>query len=210
MTREPDFVRAKRKINEATNWRGDVSVSLGQETVTFKHRLLTESEFLELQRELDKDALSEDGDGDVAPSDMGETEAQERLLALQEKEDLTEEEERELRELTQEVAGQTDRIERALGEDGYELLMDMGRRVIEPSEEDVGYVFDLMTEEPAEAIRMMGMDSLPENMTRGEVNERLRSELRSMIDDQPYPIKLNVGMQAMAETISVLGNGLQT
>jgi len=208
MTREPDFVRAKRKINEAKNWQGDVSVSVGTETLTFKHRLLTESEFLELQRELDKDALSDDDD--VAPADMGETDAQERLLELQEQEDLSEDEQQELRELTQEVAGQTDRIERALGEDGYDLLMQMGKDVIQPSQADVDYVFDMITDEPTEALRMMGMDSLPENMTKGDVEDRLQAELRGMIDGQPYPIKLNVGMQAMAETISVLGNGLQT
>jgi hypothetical protein len=209
MSREPDFIRAKRKINEATNWRGDVNVSLGQETVTFKHRLLSESEFLELQRELDKDALSGDPE-DIEDPEMGETEAQERLLELQQQEDLSNEEQQELRELTEQVAGQTDRIERALGEDGYELLMQMGRDTIEPSEDDVDAIFGMISEEPAEAIRAMGLDSLPENMTRADVRQNLRRELRMMIDDQPYPIKLNVGMQAMAETISVLGNGLQT
>jgi len=209
MSREPDFIRAKRKINEATNWRGDVNVSLGQETVTFKHRLLSESEFLELQRELDKDALSGDPE-DIEDPEMGETQAQERLLELQQKEKLDEEEQQELRELTEQVAGQTDKIERALGEDGYDLLMQMGRDTIEPSEEDVTAIMGMIGDEPAKAIRAMGLDSLPENMTHDDVRQNLRRELRVMIDDQPYPIKLNVGMQAMAETISVLGNGLQT
>lgn len=202
---EPDFVRAKQKISDATNWRGDVTVSLGDDTVTFKHRLLNENEFLELKRELD---LSSATDGD-APGNVGQTEDQERLLELQQKEDLTDEEENELRERAQRVAQQTNQIEDALGEKGYSLLMDAGRNTIEPSQEDVDYVYDLTSEDPNRAKELMGVSQFPNPLTKGTVREHLRDELVSMITDQPYPIKLNVGMQAFSETISILGNGSQ-
>lgn len=208
MNTEPEFVTAKRKTTNAREWRGDVNVSLGDETVTFKHRLLWEPEFTRLQQVLDTESVAGEAD-DVDPQ-MGETEAQERLLELQQKEDLTEAEQAELQDLTETVAAQTGKISDALGQEGFELLMEYGERVIKPDQESVDYVYDLVSEDPQEAASLMGVNRLPQDVTKGTVRENLEGELVEMISEQPYPIKLNVGMQAMAETISVLGNGLQT
>lgn len=205
MTEEPDFVRAKHKISDATTWRGDVTVSLGNDTVTFKHRLLNEGEFLELKKELDLSSAA----GEDDPGNVGQTADQERLLELQQKSELTDEEEEELREMAGKVAQQTDRIEDALGDKGYDLLMDAGRDTIEPAPDGVEYVYDLASESPAEAAELMGVDQLPNPLTKGAVKQNMHEELVDMITDQPYPIKLNVGMQAFSETISVLGNGFQ-
>lgn len=201
MTGEPDFVRAKEKITQATNWRGDVNVSLGDEAVTFKHRLLNENEFLNLKQSLNLSEMEQSGDANV-----GQTEAQERLLELQQKDDLSEDEEDELAELSREVAQQSDEIEDALGEDGYDKLLSLGRDVIEPSQEDIDYVYEAP---PDEAKRLMGVSRLPNPLTKEAIRRELKGELADMISDQPYPIKINVGMQAFSETISVLGNGLQ-
>lgn len=200
MTDEPDFVRANRKISDARNWRGDVQVALGDETVTFKHRLLNENEFLNVKKELSLSEVQEE------QGNVGETEAQERLLELQQQEDLSEAEEEELRELNQEVAQQTDQIEDALGEEGYDLFLALGKRTIEPDEESVEYVYNAS---PAEAKEHMGVQQLPNPLTKDAVREHMSEKLSDMVTDQPYPIKLNVGMQAFSETISVLGNGLQ-
>lgn len=204
MTKEPAYIKAKRKLNDATKWRGDVNVSLGDETVTFKHRLLNESEFLAIKRVLDTEALSDAKDDDDS---IAQTDAQERLLELQEKDVLDAEEEAELRELTNEVATQTNKIENALGKEGYELLMAMGKKAIKPSDDDVSYVYDCS---PSEMKNHMGIEELPQPITTSVIEKHLSDELSEMIDNQPYPIKLNVGMQAFAETMSVLGNGLQT
>ena len=201
MSPKPSFVRAKQKISDKTGWRGDVNVSLGDETVTFKHRLMNEGEFLNVKKQLNLSELQSDEN-----ENLGQTDAQQRLLELQQKEDLSDEEERELEELSQQVAGQTDRIERMLGDDGYDLLMEMGVRCIEPSDEDVEYVYNA---NPDEARELMGVDTLPNPLTKDVVREKLTEELRDMITDQPYPIKINVGMQALSETISVLGNASQ-
>lgn len=201
MTGEPDFVRAKQKISDAKNWRGDVNVSLGGETVTFKHRLLTENEFIDLRRVFDMSEV------DAEKQNVGETEAQQRLLELQQKEEeLTDEEEEELRELTNKVAAQTEDIEKALGEDAYDKIMEMGQKAIRVSDEDVEYVYD---QGPEEMRRLMGVDTLPNPITKKTVREHLESELMDMVEDQPFPIKMNVGMQAFSETVSVLGNGFQ-
>jgi hypothetical protein len=204
---ESDFVTAKRKTTNAREYRGDVNVSLGDETVTFKHRLLTETEFMRLQQVLDTEALDQDAGG-VDP-EVGQTDAQQRLLELQQKEELSDAEEAELEELSGEVASQTSKIKDALGDEGFDLLMEMGTDVIKPSDDDVRYVYDLVSEDPNTAKDLMGVSTLPSPITEGAVRENLESELEGMITDQPYPIKLNVGLQAMAETISVLGNGLQ-
>ncbi|TKX52268.1 hypothetical protein EXE42_16650, partial [Halorubrum sp. SP3] len=94
---DPAFVVAKRKTGNARNYRGDVNVSLGDQTVTFKHRLLNETEFQELQHALDTEEMASADEPEVDP-EMGDTEAQERLLELQEKPELTSEEEQELQE----------------------------------------------------------------------------------------------------------------
>lgn len=211
---EPAFVTAKRKTGNAKDYRGDVNVSLGDETVTFKHRLLNETEFGRLQQALDTESLAEeDVDSDVPDEavdpDMGETEAQERLLELQEKSDLTDEEEAELKQLSKKVASQTSKIKDALGEDGFALLREMGRETIKPDDESVDYVYNLTTEDPNQAKQLLGINNLPNPMTKDVVRDHLEDQLEEMVTDQPYPIKLNVGLQAMAETISVLGNGLQ-
>jgi hypothetical protein len=207
---EPDFVRAKRKTSQATDWRGDVTVSLGDETVTFKHRLLTEGEFLRLQQVIDTDTLSDAASDDAGiEPETGETEAQQRLLELQQQSELTDDEQAELRELTEEVASQTGQIKEALGSEGFELLMEFGQKVIKPDADSVQYVYDQVSEDPQEAMTLLGMDSLPQHLSKADVRERLEDELESMITNQPYPIKLNVGLQAMSETISVLGNGLR-
>ncbi|TKX58903.1 hypothetical protein EXE44_04990 [Halorubrum sp. SS7] len=207
---DPAFVVAKRKTGNARNYRGDVNVSLGDQTVTFKHRLLNETEFQELQHALDTEEMASADEPEVDP-EMGETEAQERLLELQEKPELTSEEEQELQELSEQVASQTSRIKDALGEDGFALLRQFGKEVIKPDDESVDHVYDLVKSDPAQAADLMGMDQLPSGgtLTKDEVREHLEDELERLVTGQPYPIKLNVGLQAMAETISVLGNGLQ-
>lgn len=203
---ESDFVTAKRKTTNAREYRGDVNVSLGDETVTFKHRLLTETEFMRLQQVLDTEALDDDQPTDP---EVGQTDAQQRLLELQQKEELSEAEEAELQELSGEVASETAKIKDALGDEGFNLLMEMGKDVVTVSEEDVRHVYDLVSDDPNQAKELMGVSVLPSPITEGAVREHLEDELADMIVDQPYPIKLNVGLQAMAETISVLGNGLQ-
>ena len=199
MTDEPDFIRAKRKLNKAKKWRGTVNVSLGDETVEFAHCLLNESELLDLKQTLDMSAIDDDN--------VGQTDAQERLLELQEKDELTPEEESELDELTAEVAAQTDSIEEALGEDGYDKLMEMGKQCIRPTEEDIQKVYDA---DPTTMRQYMGVETLPNPITEDAIETELTNELSDMIGEQPYPIKLNVGLQAFSETLSVLGNGLQT
>jgi hypothetical protein len=203
MPEEPAFVRADRKITDATEWRGDVNVNMGGDTLTFKHRLLNENEFLRLKQALNLSELQSDEPDD----NLGQTDAQERLLELQQQEELSEDEEEELRALSQQVAAETDKIEKALGEEGYKLLMAMGKTCIRPSDEDVDYVYNA---NPSEMKRLMDVDSLPNPLTKSAVREHMTDRLSEMVTDQPYPIKLNVGMQALSETISVLGNGLQT
>lgn len=201
MTDEPDFVRANNKISDARNWRGDVNVTLGDESLTFKHRLLNESEFLNVKQSLDLSEVAGEDSGNV-----GQTDAQERLIELQKKkEDLSDEEEQELRELNQEVAQQTDTIEDALGDAGYDLFLELGKKTIEPSDEDVEYVYNA---NPVEAKELLEVEQLPNPLTKDAIRELMSERLSGMVSDQPYPIKLNVGMQAFSETMSVLGNGL--
>lgn len=199
MESKPDIIRANDKISDAKSWRGTVNVDIDGETITFAHRLLNENEYLRLKKSLDMDAARDEA------GNVGQTDAQERLLELQQKEELTDEEEQELQKLTEQVAGQTGEIEDALGDEGYELITEIGRDAIEPSDEDVEYMYN----NELEFQQFAGLEQLPNPFTKDEVRDILREKYRDMVADQPYPIKLNVGMQALGETISVLGNGLR-
>jgi len=204
MSDVPPEVRAKEKITDGTDWRGTVNVSLGDETVAFSHRLLKETELMRIRNTLDMESLTEGGDDDGS---VGQTEAQERMLELQQKAELSEDERSELNDLAREVAGETDSIEDALGSDGYYLLMEMGQNTIEPSDEYVEWVYE---QSPEKQRVEMGVENLPQPLTKKAVREELRGELRDLIDGQPYPIKIQVGLQSLGETLSVLGNGFQT
>lgn len=196
----PPEVVGKNKINEGTDWRGTIEIELGDETVEYTHRMLHESELIRVRNTIDQNAVDSDTD------DIDE-DARDRLVELQQKDELTDDERDEMRELGKDLAGDEDTLMDALSEDGMYLLMEMGRNAICPSEEYVDWTF---SQKPATQCEHMGVESVPNPMTKEVVADELQSELRNDIDGQPYPIKIQIGMAAFAETMSVLGNGLQT
>lgn len=194
-----DYLTGRRKVSQGTDWRGTVNVSLGDDTVSWGHRLLNESEFFEVKQII---SLSEFEDY----KDEDQPDAQERLLELQEKEELTDEEEAELQDLSREMAAETDKIEDALGDDAYDKLMWAGKQAVMPTDEDLE---DLVFNAPKE-IQSEILGDVPQHLSPDDpkVEEALKRDMVQTISQQPFPIKLNLGMQAFMETIRVMGNGL--
>lgn len=196
-----DYITARRKITQGTDWRGTANVSIGGETMEIGHRLLTEDEFLELKRVIPLSELQEYEEED-------QSEAEERLQELQAKDDLTESEEGELERLQAEVASMQEEIEDVLGEDAYEMILESGKRAIAPTDADID---DFLDADPDLQCQIAGVDSikqLPAHMSRDEAEEILEEDMQRMVEGQPYPIKFTIGMQAFQETVRVLGNGI--
>lgn len=189
-----DYLQARNKINQATQWTGTTTISLGSGTHDFGYRLLHESETTEIQNTLPLDELSDYEEGE-------NTDAHERMMELQRKEgELTDEEEEELRELTDEV--DTGDLEEKFGEEGFAALRDAGEKAIKPTQADVS---DIINADPNVQQQVLGTMEF----TRNEAEDLLREDMKETISNQPFPIKMNIGLEAFFETISVLGNGLQ-
>jgi|APHM01.1.fsa_nt_gi hypothetical protein len=197
----PPEVHGQRKIEDGVDWRGTVSIDMDDTTVDYTHRMLNESELFRVREAIDTSEVQNTDDDGI------NEEARDRLIELQQKDNLTDEERDEMRELGQELAGDEDSLSEALGEDGMYLIMEMGQNAIKPSEEYVEWV---LSEPPSTQREQLRVDEIPNPLRASDVEELLTSKLRDDIDGQPYPIKIQIGMAAFAETLSVLGNGSPT
>lgn len=190
-----DFLRADEKIQQGTDWQGEVTIPVAGEEMTFGFTLLDERVNQRVQSTLPLEEFRDYQKG-------GMSEEQERLLELQRKNDLTDAEQEELIELAQEVNPEEEGRD-TLGDDAVDALMDAGKHAIEPTDGDVE---DVMGLSPNEQEALFG--DVPEG---GEpaFRDRLREYMRTRIEEQPFPIKFIIGQQAFMETVAVQGNGFQ-
>jgi len=191
-----DWITARQKINEGTDWRGTANVTVDGEAREIGFRLLNESEFLDLKRVIPLSDLQEYQDED-------QSEAEERLQELQSKDELTDEEERELETLQAKVASMQDEIEDKLGQEAYDEILRAGKRAVMPTEGDVQDILDAPLD-----VQKQILHHVPDYMDFEAAEELLKQDMEQTIEDQPYPIKFTLGMQAFMESVKVLGNGL--
>jgi len=187
-----DFLTVDEKLDEAANWTDTVQVPMGDDTITLAHRLLTERERLKLRVRLPMEEL-QDYQNDQMDGDR------ERLLALQEKDSLTEEEETELRELHETAGQQTAGLLSALGSDGVNALMDAGKWTVQPTTADINDVISA----PTSRQKKIFDGDVPQHLTAEKVREPLAAAIRDKIESQPYLLKLHLGMKALNETNGV-------
>lgn len=196
-----DYLTARNKINQGTDWRGTASVAVDGNELAIGHRLLNEEEFFDIKRVIPLSELREYRDED-------ESDAEKRLRELQSRdEELTKEETEELEQLQGEIAAKQDDIEDALGKEAYDKLMWAGKQAIMPTEDDIEDIIQASPEVQREVLCQDGED-LPNPMLPGSVEPRLKRDMVETVEAQPYPIKYTIGMKAFVETVSVLGNGL--
>lgn len=192
-----DVLRAKSKTQDAKEWRGTVDVPMGEETVTFGHRLLTESEMTRLQQLISTE--------DASAYEDEQSEDYERVMELQSKprEELSEEEEAELKELLGEIREERGDAEDRFGEEAVEEILALGKAVVKPSPEDVNKVWELP---PSEQKEVLG--ETPSN--REDIEAVLTADAEQAVTNTVYPVKIRIGMKAISETKNVWGNGLQS
>lgn len=191
-----DFLKADDKIEQGTDWQDTMAIPIAGEKMEFGFTLLDERVRQRVQNTLPIDEFREYRSDDVS-------EEHERLMELQRKGDLTEEEEQELVELAQEVNPE-DEGRDTLGEDAVDALMDAGKHALEPTDGDVQ---DVMAADPDKQEQMFG--EVPAG-DREDFRDRLRDYMRERVESQPFPIKFYLGQRAYMETVAVQGNDFQS
>ena len=190
-----DFLRADDKIEQGTDWHDTMTIPIGGEKLTFRFSLLDERVRQMVQAELPLEKFRDYKKG-------GMSDEQERLMELQRKDELSDDEKEELAELAEAVNPEEEGRE-TLGEGAVEALMDAGKHSIEPTEGDVD---DLWQADPQTQEDILG--EIPEG-NRDEIRSKLKSYMEDRIESQPFPIKFQIGQRAFMETIAVQGNGFQ-
>lgn len=191
---------ARQKIQQGTDYTDTVDVPFGDpqtgdvETVELTHRLLNENEYWNVASSIDTDAIEQtDPDEEVV-------EAQRRVTELQQKDDdeLTEAEQRELEEKLALIQREQGTLFDVFGQETFETMMDVGKMTLVPSEADIDAAFQKDVSEQDERFGFVPS-------TRDQMREALELEMQEMVEEQPYPIKLIVGMKAWSESQSILG-----
>lgn len=191
-----DFLRADEKIEQGTTWSDTMQVPVAGEKMEFGFELLDERVRQRVQNTLPMEEFRDYKKG-------GMSDEHKRLMELQRKDDLTDEEEEELIELAQEVNPE-DEGRDSLGEDAVDALMDAGKHAIVPTDGDIQ---DLLSADPETQQRILG--EIPDHLDKDVAREELQSYMRNRIEDQPFPIKFALGQRAYMETVAVAGNGFQ-
>ena len=192
-----DFLLADEKIEKGTYWHDTMAVPVAGEQLEFRFSLLDERIRQRVQNELPMEEFRK-------YKNDGMSEEHERLLELQRKDELTDDEEDELVELAQQVNPE-DEARETLGDAATDRLMDAGVHAVEPTEGDVD---DIMAADPETQERILG--EIPDHMDRSVAREKLTEYMEDRIEGQPFPIKFVLGQRAYMETVAVAGNGFQS
>jgi len=191
-----DFLVADEKIEQGNNWSDTMAIPVAGEKLEFGFELLNERVRQEVQSTLPLDEFRDYKKGGVSDE-------QERLMELQRKDELTDDEQEELVELAEEVNPE-DEGRDTLGDDAVEALMDAGKHAICPTDDDID---DILQAPPDVQENVLG--EIPDHMDKDVIREQLREYMRERVDDQPFPIKFQIGQRAFMETVAVQGNGFQ-
>lgn len=187
-----EWASLKTKIQDADNWRGECNVPIEDETFTVKIRMLTESERQGLLPRINMSALAEHRENE-------QSDAEEVIENLQDKDELTDAEEARLQEAQLDLAEQRGDLIEALGEETFAAIREAGRLGITPDAEDVTQVLDEHPQESRERFEHIdGVEDVPQD--REEAREAIRAEMNHWLERSPYPIQFTVGQRVLRES----------
>lgn len=191
-----DLLVADEKIEQGTEWQDTMKVPIAGEKLAFGFTLLDERVRQRVLNQLDLDEFRDYRKG-------GRSEEHERLIELQRKDELSEDEEEELLDLIDDVNPEEEGRD-ALPDDAIDALMKAGKHAIEPTDGDLQ---DILAADPPTQERILG--HIPEG-GKDDIRDDVREYQRDLVESQPFPIKFQIGQRAFMETMSVLGNGFQS
>jgi hypothetical protein len=184
--------QAKSKIKAGASWRGIINVEIDGDEVPLTVRQLRDPEFEEVMGLINRDELSELRE--AYPSD-----AIERLDELEDKDELTDEEEDELEDLRETIEESDVDVFEYLSSDTFEGIRRAAIYGIEPDEDD-----------KREALRERAHQIEQEYGIKVETPEdtlpALQDEIEDMVRDSTNFVSFRMGMAVLTETVGDEGN----
>jgi hypothetical protein len=191
-----DLLRADEKIEQGLDWQDTIPIPVAGDKLEFGFSLLNERVRQRVENELSLDEFRQYRNEDMSKE-------YERFMELQRKDELTDEQQDELMELAKEVNPEEEGRD-SLGDGAIDALMDAGKHAIEPTDGDIQ---DILNADPQTQERILG--DVPDHMDKDVARQELKDYWTERVEEQPFPIKMQIGQRAWMETMSVMGNGFQ-
>lgn len=186
-----DLFEVRKKVEEGASWRGDIQVSIDDDTQTLTVRQLRDTEFWDVMSDIDTDEL-EDLQGDL-PDDL-----MEEYNDLQNADSLDEEEEERLEELQDKLETEDFDLFDSVSRDTYRGLKKAAKYGIEPDEQDVQHVLTTFTDELQSKYGETSRDAAV-----NYVNDHV---IGPMIDESTDFVSFAIGIRVFQATLDDAGN----
>jgi len=181
------FSKAKAKLKEGSDWRGEITVDIDDEPVTLCVRQLTDPQMEEVMALFDRDEIEELRS--QYPDDV-----RDELDDLRDKEDLTDEEEERRSELQSQMEDADVDIFGVLSEDTFEAVRLAAIYGVEPDDEDMA---NAMRNRAHEIEREYGIQVKEPEDTRDALKDEWETRVRSATDFASFEI----GMECLTATV---------
>lgn len=187
-----DLFEARRKTEDAANWRGTINVSIdGDGTENLTVRQLYDPEFWEVMSQIDTDELEE------LQADLPE-DKMERFRELQNADELSDEEDEELADLQAEVEEEDLNIFEVLSFETYQGIKTAAKYGVVPDEADIRTALADHTDEIAEQYGGTSHEDAEQF-----VNDHV---VHPMIEESTNLASFAIGVKALGETLGDSGN----
>lgn len=183
-----DLFEARRKTEDAAEWRGEINVSIDEdddETEQLSVRQLYDPEFWEVMSKIDTDELEE------LQADLPE-DKMDKFRELQDKDELTDEEETELSNMQAEIEQEDLNIFKVLSYETYEGLKTAAKYGVVPDEQDVRTALTNHTNEIQEQYGGTSNED-----AKQYVNDHV---IEPMIDNSVNLASFAIGVKVLGET----------
>lgn len=186
-----DLFEVRQKVEEGAEWRGEINVSIDEETKTLTARQLRDPEFWEVMSLVDTEEIEQLQDS--LPDEQMET-----VRELREKDELDEDEEARLEAVEAELEEADVDLFSVLSPDTFEGIRRAAKYGIEPDGNDIQRV---LTQHGGDIKEQYGVAD--EDAARKWANENI---IAPMIDDCTNFTSFTIGIKVLTETIGDTGN----
>jgi len=186
------FSKAKAKLKEGSDWRGEITVDIDDEPVTLCVRQLTDPQMEEVMALFDRDEIEELRS--QYPDDV-----RDELDDLRDKEDLTDEEEERRSELQSQMEDADVDIFGVLSEDTFEAVRLAAIYGVEPDDEDMA---EAMRERAHEIEKEHGIQVKEPSDT----HDALKAEWQDILYQATDFVSFEAGMEVLMATVDDEGN----
>lgn len=191
------WFQAREKIAEGKNWRGTINAPIGDDVHDLTVRQLRDKEWYKVRRGMNTDGLKE------LREDLDE-EKSDRYRELQGKDELSDDEKEEMKELEDELASTTQELFDALDEDTFDAVVFAAKCALEPSEEDAREFLELLPQEKADIIDHLDRDEASRIRDLEDAKRVLRQDMKEMVDYMTGFSSFSIGMRAIRESTEVM------